>query len=161
MDITSQTIYDQIDTIAWYLKPKVFKGILEEISNSYITIADETTWGKLDKPQKGDPKKFYLWAVMNHRAICFNVFDRRNQKNAKNDLGHLKGVLVSDGLGIYKALASKDLILANDWYHLRRKFYLSEKSYPEEPKYFIRAIKELSHFLVTLVKSIPHQDSTT
>lgn len=107
--------------------------------------ADDTTWKNLGSKGEGDPNKFYLWAVLNDKAACFNVYNARNQKVAKNFLGKLEGFLVTDGHSSFKALggANSKLILANDWCHARRRFKEARKNYGPEAKTFLDAMKTL------------------
>jgi transposase len=145
LEVTSQVLFDQVDTVAWYLMPTVFKGIVAEIEKSYVNIADDTTWKNLEKIDEREKERFYLWAVTNKRAVCFNIFDSRSQGVARNFLGKLSGVLVSDGHASFKALASDKLIFANDWYHFRRKLLTAERTFPEEAGFLVAQIRELSH----------------
>jgi transposase len=144
LEISTQSIWDQIDTVASYLRPKVFKGIVQKIEESRVNIADDTHWPNLEAIDKRERDKFYLWAVTNREATCFNIFEARSQKVAKSFLGGLKGVLVTDGHASFKKLGKDDLTLANDWYHFRRKVKASEKSYPEESAVILHAIRDLS-----------------
>ncbi|MFA9263041.1 MAG: IS66 family transposase, partial [Undibacterium sp.] len=144
LDISAQSIWDQIDTLAFYLRPKVFAGIVQKIEESRVNIADDTYWPNLEAVDKRERDKFYLWAVTNPEATCFNIFEARSQKVAKSFLGKLQGVLVSDGHASFKKLGSESLILANDWYHFRRKIIAAEKSYPEETEAILSRIRDLS-----------------
>jgi transposase len=144
LDISAQTLWDQIDTVAWYLKPTVFKGIQDKIQASRVNIADDTHWTNLESLKTRERDKFFLFGVTNEWATCFNVFDARSQKVAKSFLGELSGVLVTDGHSCFKRLGSETLILANDWYHFRRKVKAAESTYPEECAYLLDKIGELS-----------------
>ena len=144
LDVGSHTLYEQVDTIAWYFKETLFSAILQEVRSSPVTLSDDTLWKNLEKLSNRKKANFYLWAVMNDRAVGFNVFDSRSQAVAKDFLGDLKGVLVTDGHSSFKALGNKNLILANDWYHARRKFVQAEKSFPKEAQFFIGEIAKLA-----------------
>lgn len=144
LEVSAQTIWDQIDTIAWYLRPTVFKGITQKIQQTRVNLADDTYWTNLESVKTREKDRFYLWGVTNPSATCFNVFDARSQKVAKTFLGDLTGVLVTDGHSCFKKLGSDTLILANDWYHFRRKVKASENSYPDECQYLLGKIAELS-----------------
>jgi transposase len=144
LEVKNHTLFDQIDTIAWYLKPTVFQGIIDAIKRSRVNIADDTTWKNLKKKSERATSKFYLWGVRSALATCFNVYEARSQAVAKDFLGDLEGFLVSDGHHSFRCLASDKLILANDWFHVRRKFCQAEKNFPEESKYFLTKIRELS-----------------
>jgi transposase len=141
LDIESQTLFAQTDMIAWLLKPHVIAGIARQIQATRVNEADETSWMNLGQEGKN---KFYLWGARNKKAVCFNVYDSRSKQAAKDFLGQLKGVLVTDGYGVYHSLAGKDLITANDWYHVRRKFVEAEKQFPAESKFFVDCIRALS-----------------
>jgi hypothetical protein len=144
LNVKSQTLFEQIDLISWYLKP-VFRKIIEFIHSKPVNEADDTTWKNLGPKGDGDPQKFYLWAVLNDQAACFNVYNARNQKVAKNFLGQLEGYLVTDGHNSFKALGgiNSKLILANDWCHARRRFKEASKNYGPEAKAFLAAINRL------------------
>lgn len=144
LDISTQTLFEQIDTIAWYLAPTVVKDLAADIERSRVTIADDTTWKNVGKKDATSKNRFHLWAVTNRRAVCYSAFDARSRKVAKSFLGKLSGVLVSDGADAFKCLASDDLVLANDWYHVRRKFVAAEASYKDAAVFFIDRIREMS-----------------
>jgi transposase len=158
LNVDSQTLFSQIDLIAWYLKTTVFQGIVAKIKSDKVNLADETPWGNLKKKENGKKnKKFYLWGVRNEKAVCFEIFDSRSGRAAKAFLSDLEGTLVTDGYKVYQQLASAKLVIANDWYHVRRKFILSEKSFPEESKYFIDQIRELSRIEADLKGKPPDE----
>jgi transposase len=138
----TQTLFSQVDTIAWYLKANVIELFQKELENHLVHIADESPWGNLGK--KESKKKFYLWAVRNGRCTLFEIYDSRSGKVASNFLTGIRGVLLTDGYAAYKGLASATLLLANDWCHVRRKFIAAEKNFPEEAKLIIAQIKLLS-----------------
>lgn len=143
LEIGSQTIFNQIDLVAFHLAPTVFKRIIEDIHSSRVNEADDTTWKNLEDRKTKTHQKYYLWGVKNQRAVCFNIYNSRSQKVAKDFLGNLKGVLVTDGHNSFKSLANADLILANDWSHARRKFFKAAKTSPEDANPFLDLIDEL------------------
>jgi transposase len=144
LDVSTQTLFEQIDTVAWYLSTTVVKGIALDIEQTRVNIADDTTWMNIGKKDESSKDRFNLWAVTNRRATCYSVYDSRSRKAAKSFLGNLSGVLVSDGADAFKVLASPDLTLANDWYHVRRKFVAAELCYREDATFFIDRIREMS-----------------
>lgn len=139
--VESQTLFSQIDTAAWYLKAHVISVFQSESKNHRVHLADESPWGNLQK--KGN-KRFTLWAMQNQKCTLFEIYDSRSQKVAENFLKDIEGVLVTDGYCVYKTLESPKLKLANDWYHVRRKFINAEKNFKKESKFFIRKIRFLS-----------------
>jgi transposase len=108
---TSQVLYSQVDTVAWYLKGYVIPKLIEEIQHSKMHQGDETYWENLAKNAKS---RFWLWSVTSGRATLFEVFDSRSKKVAKQFLGKLKGILLTDGFQGYSCLANESLVLAND-----------------------------------------------
>jgi transposase len=137
---TSQVLYGQVDTVAWYLQQKLIPKLVEEIHNSKMHQGDETYWENLAKNAKS---RFWLWSVTGGRATLFEVFDSRSKKVAKKFLGKLKGILLTDGFQGYACLANELLILANDWCHVRRKFLAAEKTHPAESLFFLNQIRLL------------------
>lgn len=142
LTVTSQTLYAQVDAIAWYLKLNVIPGIRARILESRVNLGDETYWENLGKKEKGK-KRFWLWGVRNEKAVLFDVFDARSKKVAQKFLSGLRGVLLTDGYQVYRSLASERLVLANDWAHVRRKFLAAEKTHPVESKWFVEQIRAL------------------
>jgi transposase len=137
---TSQVLYSQLDTVAWYLKAQLMPKINAEIHCSRVHQGDETYWENLGKNPKS---RFWLWSVRSGRAVIFEVFDSRSKKVAKKFLGELKGILLTDGFQGYACLANENLILANDWSHVRRKFIAAEKTHPAESFFFVNQIRLL------------------
>ena len=142
LTVTSQALFAQVDTIAWYLKLNVIPGIRAKILESRVNLGDETYWENLGKKEKGK-KRFWLWGVRNEKAVLFDVFDARSKKVAQKFLAGLRGVLLTDGYQVYRSLASESLVLANDWAHVRRKFLAAEKTHPVESKWFVEQIRAL------------------
>jgi transposase len=137
---TSQVLYAQIDTIAWYLKAAVMPGIVARIKSSRVNLGDETYLENLAKDAKS---RFWLWSVMSKDAVLFEVYDSRAKRAAQEFLKDLEGVLLTDGYYVYKSLASDRLVLANDWVHVRRKFIAAEKTHVPESKWFLDHIRAL------------------
>jgi len=144
LDITTQVLFEQIDTVAWYLKKNVFEKLLATCKTVQVHTSDDTRWPNLESRKTREKNSYYLWAVRNEFATCFSVYDARSQKVAKDFLAGISGFLVTDGHASFKTLASNTLVLANDWYHVRRKFIAAEKSYPNEAKVIIDKIRALS-----------------
>jgi transposase len=137
---TSQVLFAQVDTIAWYLGNHVMPGIVAKIREHKVNQGDETY---LENLAKGDQSRFWLWSVMNPEAILFEVYDTRGKRAAQAFLKDLEGVLITDGYTVYQSLASEKLVLANDWAHVRRKFVLAEKTHAVESAWFVGQIRLL------------------
>jgi len=136
--VESQTLFGRIDTLAWYLEAQVMPRLIAEIMAQKVKLADETTWQNLGKRTKHTKKKkFWFWAVRTKRAMCFAAFDGRSGKIAKTFLEGIDGVLLVDGYKGYNVLASRDLIIARDWVHGRRKFDAAKSSELKIASWFI------------------------
>ena len=138
LTITEQTLFDHIDLISWYFKKNVVEPIHASILGSDIVQADETWWANLT-----DKKKFYLWAMTNEKAVSFVIYNSRSQESSENFLAGFKGTLLTDGYQCYKNIKTAEH-LANDWAHVRRKFVKAEASYPQESKWVLDKIREIS-----------------
>lgn len=138
LEVTEQTLFDQIDLISWYFKAHVVEPIRGSILSSSVAQADETWWANL-----ADKRKFYLWAMTNEKAVSFIIYDSRSQDSAENFLKGFKGTLLTDGYQCYKNIKTAEK-LANDWAHVRRKFIKAEQTYPLESKWMVDQIRVLS-----------------
>lgn len=134
LDVTSQVLHAQVDTIAWYLGNNIVPNIVARIRSSRVNLGDETYLENLAKDAKA---RFWLWSVMSKDAVVFDVFDSRAKKAAQEFLKDLEGVLLTDGYYVYKSLACPKLILANDWVHVRRKFKNAVKTHDTEANWFL------------------------
>jgi transposase len=152
----TQTLFAQVDTVAWYLKTYVIARFQEELKNHQVHIADESPWGNLGK-ENDSKKKFYLWAVRNKLCTLFEIYDSRSKKVARNFLKDISGVLLTDGYASYKALASDKLLLANDWCHVRRKYIAAEKTFPTEAKWMVEQIRLFSDIEDLVKKASPEE----
>ena len=140
LNIESQTLFKQVDTIAWYLRPHVYEKIAARVRGSACAAADETPWENLAKDAK---RQFYLWGASAKDAVFFQIADSRNSGVARDLLKGFSGILMCDGFRGYNPIASEDLVLAHCWSHVRRKFVASENTFPEEAAAMIALIKEL------------------
>lgn len=143
LSVKSQTLFDQIDTVAWYLQGHVMPLLMKEKNESRLHIADDTWWKNLEKKELRESAKFYLWGVISGRATIYQLYDGRNQKVARHFLGDCKGVLLTDGHPSFSPLQNKNLLWANDWSHVRRYFIKAEKLFPVEAKFFLDEIRKL------------------
>jgi transposase len=139
LEIESQTLFSQIDTIAWYLKP-VYGEIGRRVREAPFADADETPWENLGTSAG---RSFYLWGARSSDAVFFQIADSRSSKVASDLLQGFCGILMCDGFSGYKPLESESLTLAHCWSHVRRKFIASENAYPKESKEMVSLIGEL------------------
>jgi transposase len=143
LDVKSQTLFDQIDTVAWYLQGHVMPLLNQEKKESRLHIADDTWWMNLAKKELKESSKFYLWGVISGRATIYQLYDGRNKTVAKHFLGDCQGVLLSDGHSSFNTLENINLLWANDWSHVRRYFIKAESQFTKESQFFLEEIKNL------------------
>jgi hypothetical protein len=117
LQIESQTLFSQIDTIAWYLKKSIYEKIGERVRNAPFADADETPWENLGT---GAKRSFYLWGVRSKDAVFFQIADSRSSKVAADLLQGFEGILMCDGFRGYNPVSSDTLILAHCWCLPRR-----------------------------------------
>jgi hypothetical protein len=143
LKVSSQVLFEQVETVAWYLAPTLIKGIEEKIKKAPVNEADDTFWKNLESLKKRTRSSFFLWGVRNPEATLFSVYDARSQKVAADFLSGLEGVLLTDGHHSFRPLASDILKLANDWCHVRRKYEAAEKTFPAEAAFMLDKIRLL------------------
>lgn len=143
LEVTSQTLFNQVEYISWLLEGSFMKHLNKDISQSRVNEADDTTWGRFTKSSPKSNEKYYLWGVKNQRSIVYNVFNSRSQRVAKSFLSHLQGFLITDAHNAFNVLESKNLVLAADWCHVRRRFIWAESDFADETRVFLDLIGEL------------------
>jgi len=141
----SQTLWDQIDRLAKLL------GSAHEALHVYVLTnavlgADETRWRMLDPKGRdaGVAKNWQVWALAAPKAVVYRIEDSRGADAARKVFRDFKGVAMTDGYGVYEALAKKveGFVIAHCWAHVRRKFIEAEPAFPEA-KVAIDLIAEL------------------
>ena len=129
LDVDSQTLWDQIETLARALRP-TYHALQERVLASPVVGADESYWRLMDK--KGS-KRWWAWSVSGKDALFHKILDSRSQQAASQVLDGYEGIVMADGYGAYDAL-SRDgpgFQLAHCWAHVRRKFIEVESHAPE------------------------------
>lgn len=142
--IDSQTLWDQLDTLATVVTP-TYEGILAGVLNSPVIGADETWWPLLDNGKTKENKQYQTWAVVGPELVGYRILDSRSKQAAVTVLGGYTGVVVADGYTVYSSLAAEpgSFALANCWAHVRRKFVECEKNHPEPIRMALDAIGRL------------------
>ena len=141
LSIDSQTLWDQLSTLACHLLPS-YEAVRGRVLSSPLIHADETSWRLLDR--KGS-KKWWVWAVANDDAVYYRIRDSRATESAEGLLDGYRGIVMADGYGVYESLsrASPELKLVNCWAHVRRKFEEIRENHPRESEEMLALIKEL------------------
>ncbi len=107
LTIGTSSLLNQADYAAFTLKNSVFMPIFEFLEKSKIVQADDTTWPNLEDLKTRTQDKYYLWGMINEKAVAFNIFNARSQKVAKDFLGKQTGILLTDGHNSFEGLVSQ------------------------------------------------------
>jgi len=140
LSIESQTLWDQLSTLAHHLEPS-YAALRDRVLSSPILFADETSWRLLEK----GAKKWWVWGAASHDAVYYEIRNSRAKESAEGLLEGYEGTVMADGYGVYESLsrASPKLTLVNCWAHARRKFEEIAENYPRESEEILSLIGEL------------------
>ena len=142
--ITSQTLWNQIDTLATYLEPHylaLHKLVLEE---PFVHV-DFSPWRMMKN--SGGSKWWHLVSISHPEISYFQINPKRDHLTVADLLSGYEGIVIADGDKAIKKMeraASRNLqgslfevenppdyLLAGCWTHARRPFFKAEKSdYP-------------------------------
>jgi transposase len=127
--IDSQTLWDQLATLADVLRP-TYTALGRYVLQAPVVGADETWWRLMEKPAA---KRWWVWTLTREDAVVYRILETRSQQAAGEILAGYTGIVVADGYGVYGALAraGPGITLAHCWAHVRRKFIEAEPHYPE------------------------------
>lgn len=148
LEVTSQTLWDQIDALAKPLKP-TWKALKGHVLGAPLIGADETHW----RVMGSEHSKRWVWCACSAEGIVYEIHKSRSAAAAGELLAGYEGIVMTDGYGAYKSLAraGPKIRLVHCWAHARRKFTEAESFYPEPCK----EILELIGKLYALEKAVP------
>lgn len=149
LTIDSQTLWDQIATVADVLQP-TYTALDRYVREAPVVGADETWWRLMDRP---GAKRWWVWTLSREDAVVYRILETRSQQAARGLLADYTGIVLADGYGAYDALAraGPGFTLAHCWAHVRRKFIEAEPHYPEP----CRAVLELIGQLYAVERAVP------
>jgi transposase len=141
LDVTSQTLWDQLNAVAHRLEP-TYRAIRGEVLKSPVVGADETRWPLMGSKEKS---RWYAWVAASPDAVFFDIQDSRSEASAEKILSGYEGVLMADGYAVYEALSrgAPNLVVANCWAHVRRKFVEVQEHFPLACEQILDLIGEL------------------
>jgi transposase len=130
--VTSQTLWDQIEQLAWLVESAMPRLHAHVLSHPVVG-ADETTWELFGK-KPGQGKSWYVWVLRVDTAVYYAIREGRSFKTAEALLKTFAGTLMCDGYVAYISLsgAYPQVVLAHCWAHVRREFVEIEKSFPTQ-----------------------------
>ena len=138
LQVSSQTLWDQIEALARVLEPS-YQALQPRVLSAPVVHADETHWRLMSR--KGS-SKWWVWSISTPEAVFYRVCGTRSTKDARKMLTGYRGVVMCDGYSAYKTLSKDEnhavpardgprMRLAHCWAHARRKFVEAQASYPE------------------------------
>lgn len=144
--IDSQTLWDQIDSLAKVLR--ALPATLKEYLHAQPVLgADETRWRMLSAKGKdlGEAKQWQVWGLSAPKAVCYAILDSRSTEAGRTVLGGYRGIVMADGYGVYGSLSKEDgsFTLVNCWAHVRRKYLDIESFFPTKVGEVVGMIGEL------------------
>jgi transposase len=127
--VDSQTLWDQLNALARWLKP-AHEALHAHILRQPVIGADETFWRLMEGG--GDNKRWQTWAVVAPDAVSYRILDSRSAAAAHEVLGDFPGTLLVDGYSGYSSLKKRGgkFELAHCWAHVRRKFVEAQEVAP-------------------------------
>jgi transposase len=103
----------------------------DDLINSPIIHADETTIQVLNEPNKTAQSKSYIWCLARNTdepIVLYRYYDSRGRKAAEDLLLDYGGTVICDGYKVYENLRKTlSFTLAGCWAHVRRRFWEAEK----------------------------------
>lgn len=129
LEVSSQTLWDQLDALARRLKPS-WSALGERALSAPVVHADETHWRMMD----GKSSQWWVWCVASEDAVFYRICSSRSAAAAGEVLPKYRGIVMADGYGAYSSLEKgrdgPSFTLAHCWAHVRRKFKEIEQNYP-------------------------------
>lgn len=156
LEVTSQTLWDQLNAVAYRLHP-TYQAIRREVLSAPVIGADETQWPLMGSKEKG---RWYAWVTASPDAVFFDIQDSRSEAAAETVLSGYGGVLMADGYAVYEALSRGDpnLVVANCWVHVRRKFIEVQENFPLACEQMLALIGELYAVEKSVRESVSRED---
>jgi len=149
LDVTSNTLWDQLNTLAQILAP-LHDELHAHVLEQPVIGADETTWRLMGfeatvNKKLRKSKKCWVWAVAAPDAVCYRIFDSRSTESAREVLREYDGYVLTDGYAAYESLQKQGgrFQQLHCWAHARRHLVEAEEFYPEEAKQGLDLIGEL------------------
>ncbi len=130
LNVEHQTLIEQTHHLATCFGG-IYEQIRDEVRQSRVLHADETTWRMLEGDEKNS---WWLWGFFNQHHAYYEAHDTRKGEVASGVLGHDKNrYLIVDGYtGYFRPSFEAGVRIANCWAHVRRKFFDIKDQYDVE-----------------------------
>ena len=151
LEVDTQTLWDQIETLQRYLRPS-YAALLGHILSRGQIGADETWWRVMDTKSS---KRWWDWCLATEDAVFHQIHPSRSSAVVEELLRGYDGVVMTDGYAAYDTLARAGPVKhAHCWAHVRRKYIEIEEHYPQAAAEILERIGEL-YRIESTVPDIP------
>lgn len=120
LTVESQTLWDQIDTIARHLAP-TYEALGRRALEASVINVDETRWAMMGATT---PAKGTVWTVRSPTVSFYRILPGKSADEGRQVLKGYRGTVVADGFAVYGVLAREESAfrLAHCWSHAKRKY---------------------------------------
>jgi transposase len=118
--VDSQTLWDQINTIAHHLTP-TYEALGRRALEAPVINVDETRWAMMGSLTAA---KGTVWTVRSPTVSFYRILPGKSADEGRQVLHGYRGTVVADGFAVYEVLARDELAftLAHCWSHAKRKY---------------------------------------
>ena len=129
LEISSQTLWDQLLAIGSSLKP-CYDALRALALSAPVIGLDQTSWKRLEKK---NATPWQMWCITAPEVIYHRICDDKSADSWNEVLGDYAGVVVCDAMKTHGAKrCNKPLpTLAGCWAHVLRKYRDAEQDFPE------------------------------
>lgn len=146
IELADSTVYEWTASATNYLKI-IYDKIVERVLRSLYIQADESPLEVLQGSEtKKGTHRGYLWVYHSppDGIVFFDYRKGRDQSGPKELLKNFKGILQTDGYGVYDAIAALlDIILGGCMAHARRKFDEAKANDKKRAEHILNLIQAL------------------
>lgn len=134
----------------------IYYSILSSVTTSELVCMDETPI-KAGRREKGKMQTAYFWPVFAEQEVAFVYASTRGHRVVAEILGKGCKKLLSDGYSAYERYAEtrSELVHAQCWAHVRRKFFEATEHSPPECAKVLELINRLFEVEASLKGSEP------
>ena len=120
LEVTSQTLWDQICALAEHLEP-TWDALGRRILEEPVLHVDETGWRMMG----AKTSRWTVWGLCAPEIAWYRFAHTKSTAMAEKILGTYRGTLVVDGFAVYPKLQRNrggQMEIAHCWAHVHRKF---------------------------------------
>ena len=129
LDITSQTLWDQLNVLAHRLRG-LDEALFQHVLRQPVIGLDQTGWPRLES---NATKPWQMWCLTAPKVAAHRIRDDKSAATFKDLVGTYHGTIVCDAAATHQAGArdGPGIVLAGCWAHVFRKF---EEAAPDHPE---------------------------